>query len=64
MVGAAKDGSDFVDHLRPILNPRIPVGERDVHISEGTFAARAVEIIDTMIRKNPIRPDPGEEVFE
>jgi len=42
----------FVDHLRPILNPRIPVEEMDVHISEPAFAARAVEIIDAMIRAN------------
>jgi hypothetical protein len=30
----------------------------DVHISEPAFAARAVEIIDSMIRQNPIRPHP------
>ena len=48
----------FVDHLKAILNPRIPVEEMDVHISEPAFAARAVEIIDSMIRQNPIRPHP------
>jgi uncharacterized protein (UPF0261 family) len=46
----------FVDHLRPILNTRIPLEEMDVHISEPAFAVRAVEIVDSMIRQSPIRP--------
>jgi uncharacterized protein (UPF0261 family) len=54
----------FVDHLKVILNPRIPVEEMDVHISEPAFAARAVEIIDSMIRQNPIRPHPQGNAFE
>jgi uncharacterized protein (UPF0261 family) len=34
------------------------VEEMDVHISEPAFAARAVEIIDSMIRQNPVRSHP------
>jgi uncharacterized protein (UPF0261 family) len=46
----------FVDHLKAILNPRIPVEEMDVHISDPAFATRAVEIMDLLIRENLIRP--------
>jgi len=54
----------FVDHLRTILTPRIPVEEMDVHISDPAFAARAVEIMDSMIRQNPIRLHPQMKGFE
>ena len=54
----------FVDRLRPILNPGIPVEEMDVHISEPAFAARAVEIIDSMIRSNPAQSRPWTKTFE
>ncbi len=40
----------FVDHLRLILNSKIPIEEMDVHISEPAFAVRAVEVLDQMIR--------------
>jgi len=40
----------FVDELRSILAPKIPIEEMDVHISEPAFALRAVEILDSMIR--------------
>ena len=40
----------FVDHLKTILHPEIPVEEMDVHISEPAFARRAVELLDQMIR--------------
>jgi uncharacterized protein (UPF0261 family) len=42
----------FVDHLRGILNPKIPIEEMDAHISEPTFALRAVEVLDQMIRSS------------
>jgi uncharacterized protein (UPF0261 family) len=42
----------FVDELRKIINPKIPMEEIDVHISEPAFALRAVEILDNMIRLN------------
>jgi uncharacterized protein (UPF0261 family) len=40
----------FVDHLKTILHPEIPVEEMEVHISEPAFARRAVELLDQMIR--------------
>ena len=40
----------FVDHLKTILDSRIPIEEIDVHISEPAFAHRAVEVLDRMIR--------------
>ncbi len=40
----------FVEELRRILTPPIPIEEIDVHISEPVFARRAVEILDHMIR--------------
>jgi uncharacterized protein (UPF0261 family) len=40
----------FVEELRKIINPKIPIEEMDVHISEPVFALRAVEILDHMIR--------------
>jgi uncharacterized protein (UPF0261 family) len=40
----------FVEELRKIISPDIPIEEMDVHISEPAFASRAVEILDHMIR--------------
>lgn len=40
----------FVDEMRRLLKEGIPMEVMDVHISDPRFAARAVEIIDTMIR--------------
>jgi uncharacterized protein (UPF0261 family) len=40
----------FTERLKALLDPRIPVEEMDVHISDPSFAARAVEILDTMIK--------------
>jgi len=39
----------FVDVLRKILKPHIPIEEIDVHISERAFAQRAIDILHTMI---------------
>jgi uncharacterized protein (UPF0261 family) len=44
----------FVEELKKILRPNIPLEEMDVHISEPAFARRAVEILDEMIRSNRI----------
>jgi uncharacterized protein (UPF0261 family) len=40
----------FVEELRKIINPNIPIEEMDVHISDPAFALRAVEVLDNMIR--------------
>jgi len=40
----------FVEELRKLLQPHIPLEEMDVHISDPAFARRAVEILDEMIR--------------
>jgi len=40
----------FVEELRKIITPKIPIEEMDAHISEPTFALRAVEVLDHMIR--------------
>ena len=40
----------FTEKLKTLLDPRIPVEELDMHISEPAFAARAVEILDNMIK--------------
>jgi len=40
----------FVDKLKRIINPKIPIEEMDVHISDPAFAKRAVEILDGMIK--------------
>jgi uncharacterized protein (UPF0261 family) len=40
----------FVEELRRIINPVIPIEEMDVHISDLSFALRAVEVLDHMIR--------------
>ena len=42
----------FVDELRGMINPNIPIEEIDVHISDPTFALRAVEVLDKMIRQH------------
>ena len=42
----------FVEELRKIITPKIPIEEIDVHISEPAFARRAVEILDDMIRSH------------
>jgi uncharacterized protein (UPF0261 family) len=42
----------FVDHLKAILNSKIPIEEMDAHISEPAFALRAVEVLDQMIRSS------------
>jgi uncharacterized protein (UPF0261 family) len=40
----------FVDGLRDIIKPNIPIEEIDVHISDPAFALRAVEVLDNMMR--------------
>ena len=40
----------FVEELRKIIHPDIPIEEMDIHISEPAFALRAVEVLDNMIR--------------
>lgn len=40
----------FLEELRNILNPKIPIEEVDLHISDPAFALRAVEILDEMIQ--------------
>lgn len=40
----------FVEELRRIINPNIPIEEMDVHISDPAFALRAVEVLDDMIQ--------------
>jgi uncharacterized protein (UPF0261 family) len=41
----------FVDELRGIINPYVPIEEIDLHISDSAFALRAVEVLDNMIRQ-------------
>jgi uncharacterized protein (UPF0261 family) len=43
----------WVEELRKILNPEIPIEEIDLHISDPAFASRAVKVIDKMIRTRP-----------
>src|SRR4030042_6141516 len=45
-----KTNQIFVEELRNIINPNIPIEELDVHISDPAFALRAVEVLDNMIR--------------
>jgi len=40
----------FVEELKKIINPNIPIEEMDAHISDPAFALRAVEVLDRMIR--------------
>ena len=42
----------FVEELRKIIHPNIPIEEMDVHISDPAFATRAVEVLDNMIRNH------------
>lgn len=42
----------FLKELKKILNPKIPVEEIDLHISDYEFAQRAVEVLDKMIKTN------------
>ena len=42
----------FVDELRDIISPNIPIEEIDFHISDPAFALRAVEALDNMIRQH------------
>ncbi len=42
----------FVEELRNIINPNIPIEEMDVHISDPAFALRAVEVLDNMIQSH------------
>jgi uncharacterized protein (UPF0261 family) len=46
----------FVEELKEILQPHIPLEEMEVHISDPAFARRAVEVLDGMIRST--RTDP------
>ena len=46
----------FVEELKTLLLPNIPLEEMDVHISEPAFARRAVEVLDAMISSNRINP--------
>jgi uncharacterized protein (UPF0261 family) len=47
-----KTNQIFVEELRNIINPNIPIEEMDVHISDPAFALRAVEVLDNMIRSH------------
>ncbi|MGB9627910.1 MAG: Tm-1-like ATP-binding domain-containing protein [Thermodesulfobacteriota bacterium] len=40
----------FLEELRKILNPSIPIEEVDLHISDPDFAFRAVTLLDEMIQ--------------
>jgi uncharacterized protein (UPF0261 family) len=40
----------FVEELRKIITPKIPIEEMDAHVSDPVFALRAVEVLDNMIR--------------
>lgn len=46
----------FIEELKKLLQPSIPLEEMDVHISEPAFARRAVEVLDQMIRSNRVEP--------
>jgi uncharacterized protein (UPF0261 family) len=46
----------FVEELKKLLLPHIPLEEMDVHISDPAFARRAVDVLDQMIRS--IRSNP------
>jgi uncharacterized protein (UPF0261 family) len=45
----------FVEELKKIVRPHIPIEEMDAHISDPAFARRAVERLDHMIRSLPFR---------
>ncbi|HMK74621.1 MAG TPA: Tm-1-like ATP-binding domain-containing protein, partial [Thermodesulfobacteriota bacterium] len=40
----------FVEELRKLINPNIPIEEMDAHISDPAFARRAVEVLENIIR--------------
>jgi uncharacterized protein (UPF0261 family) len=40
----------FVEELRKIISPNIPIEEMNAHISDPAFALRAVEVLDDMIQ--------------
>jgi uncharacterized protein (UPF0261 family) len=44
----------FIDELKSILRPDIPLTEMDVHISDPAFAEKAVDILDRMIEGKKI----------
>jgi hypothetical protein len=44
----------LLEELKKLLQPKIPLEEIDVHISDPAFARRAVEVLDEMIRSNRI----------
>jgi uncharacterized protein (UPF0261 family) len=52
----------FVDRLKSLLKPAIPVEELDVHISDRAFAERAVDVLHAMIesRRTPVQAVVGE----
>ena len=52
----------FVEELKKIIITDIPVEEIDAHISEPSFALRAVDILDHMIR--PIGRKANQESAE
>jgi uncharacterized protein (UPF0261 family) len=47
----------FVEELKRLLKPHIPIEEMDVHISEPVFAERAVNILDKMIQAIGKKPN-------
>jgi len=49
-----KTNQIFVEGLRKITTPNIPIEEIDAHISDPAFALRAVEVLDNMIRYHRI----------
>jgi uncharacterized protein (UPF0261 family) len=40
----------FVEELKKVITPGIPIEEIDVHISEPVFGLRAADVLDRMIR--------------
>ena len=52
----------FVEELKKIIKPDIPIEELETHISEPGFALRAVEVLDQMIR--PIGEKADQEPAE
>ena len=53
IVASEKSYRIFVEELRKIIKPDIPIEEVDAHISEPVFALRAVEALDQMIQSLP-----------
>jgi uncharacterized protein (UPF0261 family) len=46
----------FVEELKRILTPGIPIEEMDLHISDPAFALRAVEVLDHLIQSRIKKP--------